>query len=354
MRVAIIGLGLIGGSWAMALRRWSRTEEGRTTKIELVGFDAKGKRRSEADKMNLCDRYTATPMEAVKDAEVVIVAVPPIAVRETFEDIAEHLMNGAIVTDTTSTKRDVMQWAREVLPTTISFIGGHPMAGKTSSLEGASADLFQRCTYCLIPAPNVREEAIEAMTRLVEITGARPHFIDPDEHDSYVAAVSHLPFILSAALTNLTSESAGWREISKLTAGAYQDMTRLSGGSVLMHLDICRTNADAIIGWLDRYQQALSEVRFMIERAGLRDERGRSRPLEETDPTPLQNYLEHALEARERWEVEKAKQPDDVGEIVQMPTKRELQSEYTRMFTGGLFKKRGENGNSDQAGNKKK
>jgi prephenate dehydrogenase len=263
-------------------------------------------------------------------------------------------MNGAIVTDTTSTKREVMRWAKELLPTTVSFIGGHPMAGKTASLEGAVADLFKNCTYCLIPAPNAREEAIEAMIRLVEIAKGRPHFIDPEEHDSYVAAISHLPFIMSVALTNLTSESDGWREISKLAAGGYHDATRLSGGSVPMHLDICRTNSDAIIGWLDRYQQALSEVRNMVERAGLHDERGRSRPIEETDATPLQNYLEHAQEAREKWEADRIRQPDGFAEVVEMPSKKELQVEYTRMFTGGLFRKRPtDNGKSDQTNKKK-
>jgi prephenate dehydrogenase len=224
------------------------------------------------------------------------------------------------------------------------------MAGKTAGLDGATADLFKNCTYCLIPLPTAREEAIEAMTRLTEIVGARPHFIDQDEHDSYVAAISHLPFLMSAALTNLTSQSEGWREISKLTAGGYQDSTRLSGGSVQMHLDICRTNSDAILGWLDRYQQALSEVRAAVEKAGLLDQRGRPRQSEEADFIPLENYLERAQQARQRWEEEKARPyRDERDEQTSMPNKKELQSEYTRMFTGGLFKRRNtDNGNSDQ------
>lgn len=354
MRVAIIGMGLIGGSWGLALKQWGRSEEGKNARLEITGFDAKASRRQEAQKMGVCDRIVATPMEAVQGADVVIIATPPMAVRETFEDIANHLANGAIVTDTTSTKREVMRWARELLPTTVNFIGGHPMAGRTASLDGASADLFQKCTYCLIPSPHAREEALEAVTRLVEVVGGRPHFIDPEEHDSYVAAISHLPFLMSVALTNLTSQSEGWREISKLTAGGYQDATRLSGGSVPMHLDICRTNADAIIGWLDRYQQALSEVRAMVEKAGVLDERGRPRPVAETDPAPLENYLERARDARERWEQEKARPAAEGAELVNMPTKKELQVEYTRMFTGGLFTKRRNpnNGNSDQTNKK--
>jgi len=356
MKVAIIGLGLIGGSWGLALRRWGKSEEGKSIKLEIVGFDVKATQRSEAEKQGVCDRTTATPMEAVQGADVIIIATPPAAVRETFEDIADHLVNGAIITDTASTKRQVLRWAKELLPTTVSFIGGHPMAGKTSSLEGATADLFKNCIYCLVPAPTAREEAIEAVARLVEIIGAKSHFIDPDEHDSYVAAISHLPFLMSAALTNLTSESEGWREISKLTAGGYQDATRLSGGSVPMHLDICRTNSDAIIGWLDRYQRNLSELRTMLENAGMIDERGRSRSLESTNSVPLQEYLERARLARERWEEEKARQPerDEMAEVVNMPSKRELQAEYTRMFTGGFFGKRRSNDNGSNEQPRKK
>jgi prephenate dehydrogenase len=350
MRVAIIGLGLIGGSWGLALREWGRSEEGKNVKLEVIGFDAKATQRHEAQKQGVCDRTALTPMEAVAGADVVIVATPPMVMRETFEDIAEHLSKGAIVTDTASTKREVLRWAKELLPDTISFIGGHPMAGKTVSLEGATANLYKNCTYCLTPLPTAQEEAIEAITRLVQIVGARPHFIDPEEHDSYVAAISHLPFLMSVALTNLTSESEGWREISKLAAGGYQDITRLSGGSVAMHLDICRTNSDSIIGWLDRYQQTLTDIRAMIEKAGLYDERGRPRPSAETDPASLQDYLERAHNARERWEEEKAHpQVVEGTEQINMPTKKELQAEYTRMFTGGLFKRRSQdNGNNDQ------
>ncbi|MEI6046829.1 MAG: prephenate dehydrogenase [Chloroflexota bacterium] len=341
MRVAIIGLGLIGGSWGLALREWSRSEEGKNSKLEIVGFDAKATQRNEAQKQGVCDRTTLTPMEAVVGAEVVIVATPPLVMRETFEDIAAHLSRGAIVTDTASTKREVLRWAKELLPDTISFIGGHPMAGKTASLEGATATLFNKCTYCLIPLPNAQAGAIEALTRLVEIVGGRPHFIDPAEHDSYVAAISHLPFLMSVALTNLTSESEGWREISKLAAGGYQDMTRLSGGSVTMHLDICRTNSDAILDWLDRYQQTLTDLRAVIEKAGLYDEEGRPRPSAETDPVLLQDYIERAHKARERWEEERARPPQIEGlEQINLPTKKELQAEYTRMFTGSWLKRR--------------
>lgn len=350
MKVAILGLGLIGSSWGLALKQWARTEEGRNAKLEVIGFDVKGKVRSEAERKGVCDKTAATPMEAVKEADIVIVATPPIAVREIFEDISHHLVNGAIITDTASTKREVMQWAKDILPRNVNFIGGHPMAGKTASQEGASADLFAKCTYCLMPLTNASEESIEAISKLVQLVGASPHFIDPFEHDSYVAAISHLPFLLSAAFTNLTTSSEGWREISRLTAGGFQDMTRLAGGSVEMHLDICRTNSDTIISWLDRFQKSISEVRGLVEKSGFLDERGRSRPPEETDPAELKKYFEKAQDGRLQWEQEKSNERHEAAELINIPTKKELQAEYTRMFTGGFFtrKRPSDNGSSDQ------
>ncbi|MEI7553834.1 prephenate dehydrogenase/arogenate dehydrogenase family protein [Candidatus Chlorohelix sp.] len=340
MRIAIIGLGLIGGSWALAIKEWAKSEEGRTAGIEVVGFDAKGSQRAEANKRKIVDHMVATPMEAVKGAQVVIVATPVMAVRETFEDIAAHLEKGAIVTDVCSTKRQVMRWAKELLPDNVSFVGGHPMAGKTAGLEEAEATLFQDCTYCLIPAPNARQEAIESVLRLVEIAGARPHFIDAYEHDSYVAAISHLPYLTATSLINLSFESDGWKEISRVAGTGFQDTTRLADGSVQMWLDICRTNNDALINWIDRYQQMLSRVRHMLELAGLQDEQGRSRPVEETEPEPLRAFLENAREGRNQLFQNKRKfQLESNFGDSSMPNSKEMKADIGRMFVGGMFKK---------------
>lgn len=341
MRISIIGLGLIGGSMGLALRNWAKTEEAQGINLEVVGFDAKGKQRTLAERMNICNRYTATPMEAVKDADVVIVATPVMAVRDTFEDIRDHLKPGAVVTDTCSTKRQVMNWAKELLPATVSFVGGHPMAGKTASLEEADPNLFKDCTYCLMAAPGVREEAIENITRLVGVFGAKPYFMDPAEHDSYTAAISHLPFLAAVGLVNLAGTSPGWREMSRLASTGFQDSTRLAGGSLAMHLDICRTNSDALINWIDRYQQQLSELRSLIEQAGLFDERGRPKPESLAEAAPLEQYLQMASETRERWMLNR-KQPG--GEVqpgeVEMPSSKELRSNYSRMLFGSIFSKK--------------
>ncbi len=351
MKIAIIGLGLIGGSWALALRDWSKTETGRAANLELIGFDAKGKQRSQAEKMGLCHRYTTTPMEAVKDANIVIIATPVMAVRETFEDIADHLAHGAIVTDTCSTKRQVMLWAKEILPRTASFIGGHPMAGKTASLEEAEAGLFKNCTYCLMSAPGVPEEALDTIARLVEVVGAKPYFVEAAEHDSYVAAISHLPYLAAVSLVNLAGDSEGWREIARLASTGFQDTTRLASGNLNMYLDICRTNSDSIIAWLDRYQQQLDKVRQLVEQAGLFDAQGRPQPEALSDPAALVEYIERARATRDRWQSNRSLPETVVDNIgLEMPSKSELGADYSRMLFGGLFSRK-KRPNSDKGTN---
>lgn len=350
MRISIIGLGLIGGSWGLALKNWAKTEEGKQANLEIIGFDAKGARRSEAHKMGAVDKVVTTPMDAVKNAEVVIISTPVMAIRETFEDIAEHLSAGTIVTDTASTKRDVVRWAKQLLPTTVNFIGGHPMAGRTGSIEEASPELFRNAVYCLTPLPNVKEEALATLVQLIEVLGAGPHFIDPDEHDSYVAAISHLPFLTSAALMNLATNSEGWNEISQLAATGFQDVTRLASGSVPMHLDICRTNNDAIIGWLDRYQRILSEIRAMLQQAGLHDEMGRPKAESEGNDNELKKFLEHAQTNRDEWITQKRTKPvPNQFEYRTMPTKSEMGMDMNRMLFGGFFKKK-PNDNDNNSG----
>lgn len=340
MKVTIIGLGLIGGSWAMALREWSKTEEGRAANLELTGFDAKGDKRVQASKMNLCQHYAATPMDSVKDADIVIVATPVLAVRDTFEDIADHLKNGAIVTDTCSTKRLVMQWAQEILPRTAHFVGGHPMAGKTASLEEATPTLFKNSTYCMMSAPNVSEEAVDAIVHLVEITGAKPFFMDASEHDSYVAAISHVPYLSAVGLVNLSGDSEGWREMGRLASTGFQDTTRLAGGNQKMYLDICRSNSDSIAGWLERYIQQLSQLKEQVLQAGLYDERGRLREETASSSEKLESSLERAFLTRERWLASRARPESVEPTSLPMPSKQELQGEYSRMFFGNLFGKR--------------
>lgn len=262
-RVAIIGLGLIGGSLGLALKR------AEVPGMEVVGFTRRPETASKALQLGAIDKAEGELAPAVEKASVVIIATPVLVIKDILEQIAAHLPSQCLVTDTGSTKVQVMEWAQDFLPPTVNFIGGHPMTGKeTSGLDVAEAELFTGCVYCLSPKSNAAAEAVQSMTRLVELIGARPFLIDAAEHDSFVAAISHLPLVLSAALVSATASSPSWAEMSKLAATGYRDLSRLALGNPEMSRDICLTNQANIGNWLDRYIEELKKYRHLISQGG--------------------------------------------------------------------------------------
>ena len=262
-KVAIIGTGLIGTSMGLALRK------SKPDSFHIVGVDSDIERSRKAEKMGALHRHENNLYQAVKDAEVVILAVPVGAILEVMEDIAPSLPDHCIVTDTGSTKLQVMKWAEQALPARVTFIGGHPMAGReVSGPDGARADLFTGAVYCICPPVAARGDAVQAVVGIAELIGAKPLFIDPDEHDSYVALVSHLPIILASALISSSNNNQGWREISRLVSSGYKDTTRLASGDPTMNRDICLSNKEHISHRIDEYIQELQEWKRLINGDG--------------------------------------------------------------------------------------
>ena len=279
-KIAIIGLGLIGTSMGLAIRQTGNKN------LEIVGIDLEPSNASTARKMGAVDRDVRSIPEAVRDAKVVIVAIPVLAIRELFEFLADVLTPGTIVTDTGSTKADVVSWAEQLLPEGVSFVGGHPMAGReTSGPKDASAAMLNGAVYAICPARNATAEAAQIVVSLVQAIGAKPYFVDAAEHDSYVAAVSHLPFLLSVSLVSATTKSAGWREMGKLASSGYRDLSRLASGDPVMHRDIAVTNRDALVYWLDEFIKDLHRLRGLVK----------------DDQAGLELALVEAWEARARW-----------------------------------------------------
>ena len=258
-RIAIIGLGLIGGSLGLALKR-SRLRD-----VEFAGYARSRETREKARKMGAIDRAASDAADAVRDAAVVIIATPIAAIPDIMEQIAPALPRDCVVTDAASTKGEVMRWAEELLPHHVSFVGGHPMAGKErSGIDVADAALFEGKPYCIVPSVRAKETAVNTVVGLANLVGASPVFMDAEEHDSYVAAISHLPLVVSAALFSLAHDSAAWPEMAQLASSGFRDVTRLASGSPEMSEDICRTNTENIIHWLDRMVAELRKYRDLI------------------------------------------------------------------------------------------
>lgn len=328
-RVAIIGLGLIGGSIGLGLRRWStQNGKGGEGALEVIGFDTDLDQQHYAKKIGAVDRAEWELGKAIRDADIVVVSTPVRAAKEVFADIAPHLKSGAVVTDTGSTKVQVLDWARESLPRTVGFVGGHPMAGKAQSIEGAEADLFQGATWCVTPAVDADDAAIRNVLGMISALGAEPYFLDPGEHDAYVAGISHLPFVLAATLMNALSKDSSWRDMKSLTAGGFRDMTRLAAGSPDMHRDIALTNHEALTRWIDAYVTALEGFRAALLQS------------ENESAAELTRFFTDARDARAEW----ATQTTREGELLQ-GTQAELSKEgfgdqMGRMLLGGFMRRR--------------
>ena len=279
-RISIIGLGLIGGSLALALKGSADIE------AEIVGFSRRQETASKALERGIIHRAAADLGDAVDGAELVVITTPVMAIKEVLEGISFHLSPRCLVTDTGSTKAEVMEWARLLIPDDVSFIGGHPMAGKeTSGMDEAAEDLFRGCLYCLTPAEGTDAEAVRGMEKLVKSVGARPFIVDAKTHDRLVAGVSHLPMLLSAAFVSATMENSSWPEMAGLAAGGYRDLSRLAAGNPEMNRDICLTNREEIVKWIECFIEELKRYRGMVDGDGVE----------------LRDALARAREARERW-----------------------------------------------------
>ena len=332
-KVAIIGLGLIGTSIGLGLRDWASRDKRGEQKLQVIGFDIDIAQQQQAKRMKATDEMSWDMPSAVRDADVVIIATPVGAVPDVFETIGDHLKHGSVVTDVCSTKGDVMAWAREKLPTTCSFIGGHPMAGKTQSTEAAEATLFKGATWCVCPSVRASETAVQTILGLIAALEAEPQFIDANEHDGFVGAVSHLPFVMSSALMNTVSASPAWRDMKQLSASGFRDVSRLAAGSPEMHRDICQTNRESVLRWVDEYTATLQAFR-----AALADEgEGQSKALTE--------FFTTARDARADWST--AERGD--GQLTQATeselSKGALGGQFGQMLFGGMLRRRGDKTN---------
>ncbi len=258
-RIAIIGLGLIGGSLGLALKRAAIAD------LEIAGTARSRATVQKAKRAGAIDVECDTPAEAAAGASLVVVATPIIAVRAIFAEIAPALADGAVVTDVASTKSEVSRWAKELLPAGVHFVGGHPMAGKeTAGIDEAEASLFEGKAWVISPSLAADETSVRTVVGMAQLVGARPVFMDPEEHDSYVAAISHLPLIVSSALFSTAFGSAAWPELAQLASSGFRDTTRLASGSPELAHDIIATNRANLLHWLDRFEQEIERFREVI------------------------------------------------------------------------------------------
>lgn len=265
--VAVVGLGLMGSSFALALKE-ARPD------VVVVGSDTDSRTLRKA-----LDRGVVTSASAdasvAEIADVVVIGAPIKAMREVFAQLSGRTA-GKVVTDMASTKASVMEWAAAA---GIDLVGGHPMAGKEKSgIDAADASVFQGAPWVL-----TREEPV--LVDLIEAVGAHPMVMDATTHDRLVAGVSHAAFLLSVGYVLALSRRSDWAEASKLAAGGFRDMSRLAAGDPELYAGVARTNRAHLMEQLDAVMGELARLR---------------RHLEADDPR-LVELFEEAQAVRERW-----------------------------------------------------
>ena len=257
----MIGVGLVGGSLALALRR-----AGATTSI--TGFDRDRGALENALSLGVIDTAADSVSEAAAGADLVVVAVPVRAVGAVLRDVAQSLSPQAVVTDVGSTKGDVVEVARNELRDRFPrFVPGHPIAGReTSGVEAAVADLFRGARIVLTPALETAPDAVEAVRVCWEAAGGRVATLSAVEHDRIFAAVSHLPHLLAFALVSELAARENGAELLGFAAGGFRDFTRIAASSPEMWRDIALQNRAALLEEIDRYSARLAVFRELVDR----------------------------------------------------------------------------------------
>lgn len=257
--LAILGTGLMGGSFGLACRRHGLFDK-------INGFDLLDVRLEMALERGAVTEATTSAIGAVAGASLVVIATPVGVISEVFSEVAASLEDAAVVTDLGSTKERVVTQILRT-PGGERFVGGHPIAGgEQEGIEAATADLFDGCSWILTPTEKTDGEAYGRLVRIIGRLGARVLALEPQRHDELMALTSHLPQILSSALMAFAADSVSSEQgLPMVSAGGFRDMTRIAGSSPTLWVDILKDNRKAIGSVIRRFEDAVEAIRNDLE-----------------------------------------------------------------------------------------
>lgn len=259
-RLAVIGVGLIGGSLALSLKSKGAVNE-------VVGYSRSDEARQEALSLGIIDKAADSIAEAVVDADVVFVAVPMGAMASVFAEMSEHIRPEAIITDGGSAKAQVVSSAREALGDKFKqFVPGHPIAGTEKSGPAAAfATLYENHRIVLTPVSETDSAATAKIKMMWQLTGAEVFEMDVEHHDTVLAATSHLPHVLAFNLVGMLAQRDDCDEVLRYAAGGFRDFSRIASSDAVMWRDICLGNKQAILDLLDEFHQGINKIEQAIK-----------------------------------------------------------------------------------------
>jgi len=287
-KLVIIGVGLIGGSFALALRKAGLVKH-------IVGLGRSRENLQRALELGILDEIADDFPLALKNADLVFLAIPVGQTAKILAQIASHLESKTIITDAGSTKQDVIAAARSFLPGHLkNFVPGHPIAGtEQSGANAANANLFRDKNLILTPLDETNTNALECVKELWHGCGARVAEMKAYQHDEILAAISHLPHLLASTLMNHTFSSStkdSSDDLLRFSGSGFRDFTRIAGSSPEMWRDICLANRELLLQQIDAYQNELTRMREILENS---------------DGSALEKAFCDARVTRQRWLIEK-------------------------------------------------
>ena len=234
----------------------------------VVGFGRNRDNLEKARKLNIVDDYTTDLREAVKGSDLIVLCSPVGSFKQLAEGMAASLQAGVIVTDVGSVKGPMVRELEKIIPSSVSFVGGHPIAGgEKSGIGAADKDLYCGAKCIITPTPNTDKAAQERVASLWETVGMNVCTMDADEHDYIFGAVSHLPHVIAFALMNTVAEikTANYDQITFFAGSGLKDVTRIAASDPVMWRDICVANKSSILSCLGLYQETLAKIKASIE-----------------------------------------------------------------------------------------
>lgn len=280
-KLVIFGVGLIGGSLALALREANYCQQ-------IVGCGRSAESLQKAVDLGVIDSYSLDPQMAVHDADIVLLAVPMGAMQAVLEQIKDALPKNCILTDAGSTKGSIVEQVRAVMGASYTqFVPGHPVAGREKSgVEAAVVDLYQGRRVILTPTQNTNPQALDAVAAMWEVTGALVEQMPVAMHDQVLAATSHLPHVLAFSLVDTLLNMPQQEDILRYAAGGFRDFTRIASSDPVMWRDICLYNGNAILAMIQALQTNLGEFADLIR---------------EQDGEALHQRMSKAKQARDKY-----------------------------------------------------
>lgn len=258
-RLAIIGVGLIGGSLALALKEAGAVGE-------VIGCGRGKPNLEKALELGVIDRYVREPLEAVRDADLIFLATPVKTLKTVTQQCLPGLKPGAIITDGGSVKGDVVKSIEPLLPEGVHFVPGHPIAGtENSGAEAAFPSLYRGKRCILTPTENTDPQALKLVEQMWQTVGSNVVRMPLEKHDKILAAISHLPHMVAYSLVNAVGSYDHYEEnILEYSAGGFRDFTRIASSDPTMWRDIAETNRDALLEMMEQFESSLAELKADI------------------------------------------------------------------------------------------